>query len=347
MRPAAAVGLPGFPLRANPAYRLRPWSAIPTAYREALGLETNVAGVLVADASAPWPDKVVDHRGAQLFSLLSQSPVGGEAPGAAGVEEDDALVDLVLDGVLGIITADGFATGPPAADLLLTASTLSESDDRLIRLSLDAIAYAARLPRMSIALLSARLYGYGRVPISPRWTRRHRGPEAIFDLLRRVRLEPYQLGLDPGGDWLYAQADIAAGTVALPYKLYVSPNVDATDDALPVAVATLADTRAPFKIGVGAAGLLRPDKLVVYLPDATALVQVAHQLDNALAGVSAHGVPFSAALTADGLLSWGGDPPADAGPVGAERESWRYAVCRRLAEHLVAALAMPPRSMTP
>jgi len=94
-----------------------------------------------------------------------------------------------------------------------------------------------------------------------------------------------------------------------------------------------------FKVGSDAAGLLRPDKFVVYLRDVAELRTAAAELARALAGVQPHGVPFSAELAGDGLLSWGGDPPGDAGPAGAEPESWRLSVCRRLAEHLVAAKA--------
>jgi hypothetical protein len=63
----------------------------------------------------------------------------------------------------------------------------------------------------------------------------------------------------------------------------------------------------------------------------------ARAVEAALDGARPHGVPFSAELAGDGLLSWGGDPPEDAGPVGGGAESWRLSVCRRLAEYLVAA----------
>jgi hypothetical protein len=103
-------------------------------------------------------------------------------------------------------------------------------------------------------------------------------------------------------------------------------------------VDTLTATSAPrFKVGADAAGLLRPDKIVIYLRDAQETSTVAAALDKALAGVSPHGVPFSAYLAGDGLLSWGGDPPRDAAPIGRRPESWRLSVCRRLAESLVAA----------
>ena len=55
-----------------------------------------------------------------------------------------------------------------------------------------------------------------------------------------------------------------------------------------------------FKVGPDAAGLLRPDKFVVYLRDAAELRAVAAELTRALAGARPHGVPFSAELAGDG-----------------------------------------------
>jgi hypothetical protein len=117
---------------------------------------------------------------------------------------------------------------------------------------------------------------------------------------------------------------------------------------VPAFVTALTGTDAlHFKLGADAAGLLRPDKLVVYLRDADELAAVADRLAGALAGARPHGVPFSAEVAGDGLLSWGGDPAPDAGPVGARPESWRLSVCRRLAEHLVAARTAPSPGTDP
>jgi hypothetical protein len=137
-------------------------------------------------------------------------------------------------------------------------------------------------------------------------------------------------------------------TGQLPYKLYVSPHVDALPDVLPALVEALTAAGAPrFKVGADAAGLLRPDKIVVYLNDVRQLESVAQAVEAVLNGVPPHGVPFSAEMAGDGLLSWGGDPPADTRAVGGRAESWRLWVCRRLAEHLVAAQLAPLRRTHP
>ena len=132
------------------------------------------------------------------------------------------------------------------------------------------------------------------------------------------------------------------------YKLYVSPAVDALPDVLPVLADALTSAGASrFKVGPDAFGLLRPDKIVVHMADAQELERIARMLEIALDGVRPHGVPFTSQLAGDGLLSWGGDPRPDAGPVGEGIESWRVSVSRRLAEYLIAAQAAPLQRIRP
>jgi hypothetical protein len=77
---------------------------------------------------------------------------------------------------------------------------------------------------------------------------------------------------------------------------------------------------------VGLGGICRTDKIVVYFNDLDALHETAQELAMRLHGVPAQGVPFTAAVTEDGLLSWAVDPRAT---------SWRHWLVGRLAEHLV------------
>jgi hypothetical protein len=90
-----------------------------------------------------------------------------------------------------------------------------------------------------------------------------------------------------------------------------------------------------FKIGKDLPGICRPDKFVVYFDRPDDLQATAEEFRDRLAGHPAHGIPFTAAITDDGLLSWGADPPAGAG--GSPSSSWRLWVARRLAEHLTSA----------
>lgn len=123
------------------------------------------------------------------------------------------------------------------------------------------------------------------------------------------------------------------------FKLYVSPTPDAlAGDGFATIVAALCATRAwQFKLGADAPHLLRPDKLVAYFPDFETLTQAASEVQKRLAGMAAHGVPFTAEIADGGLLSWGVDPPRTNGFGWTPGESWRLWVTRRLAQAIVQA----------
>ncbi|MFL5578833.1 MAG: hypothetical protein ACJ8AO_00530, partial [Gemmatimonadaceae bacterium] len=137
-------------------------------------------------------------------------------------------------------------------------------------------------------------------------------------------------GTEAWASW--APRAAAGASPARGAKLYVSPATDDLPAALDALVAALAGAGpVPFKVARQPDGLLRPDKLVVYFPSLDQLRRAAARLEPAVRGLRAQGVPFTAAVTADGLLSWGADPPD--GALG----SWRGWLCGRLAQHLVDA----------
>jgi hypothetical protein len=111
----------------------------------------------------------------------------------------------------------------------------------------------------------------------------------------------------------------------------------------------LADSPAfAFKVGGDLPALLRPDKLVVYFARYGDLTESAARLQATLTGVPAQGVPFSAPLTADGLLSWGIDPAEDMQTFGWKGgESWRAWVTSRLAESLLESSRCPDLPVAP
>jgi hypothetical protein len=129
----------------------------------------------------------------------------------------------------------------------------------------------------------------------------------------------------------------------------VSPACDAVPAAFGATLDVLHESAVScFKIGAEVFGLLRPDKLVAYFPSADDLHRAADGLRARLAGCAAHGVPFTASLTEDGLLSWGMDPPRDRRSPGLEQlESWRLWVTNRLATALVSARAARQSSIEP
>ena len=211
---------------------------------------------------------------------------------------------------------------------------------RIADLSLQAIRTTAALSSADPQRLAWRLYAYGTVPRSPAFDLDF-GPGddclAVLGLTPqggvRARLaEDYEASTSPG--WLGFGRRARAGDEPPAFKLYVSPQPEALATAFP----TLADVLArlevrSFKVGRGVAGLLRPDKIVAYFDDMGHLLQTADALARGLADCPAQGVPFTAELAGDGLLSWGMDPPPTPGdpPV-----SWRSWIAGRLAAAIVA-----------
>jgi hypothetical protein len=119
------------------------------------------------------------------------------------------------------------------------------------------------------------------------------------------------------------------------YKLYVSPHPSAMVEAFAAVAGAVAEVGAPrFKVGSDAYGLLRSDKLIVYCTERSMIDALAGRIAPLLRGVPAHGVPFTAALSADGLLSYGVDPPLGAridGWSATTDRSWRVWIVQWLA----------------
>ena len=89
-----------------------------------------------------------------------------------------------------------------------------------------------------------------------------------------------------------------------------------------------------LKLGRGLPGLTRPDKLVAYFSRLDDLQEAGTGLHRRLGGCPVHGVPFTAELSPDGLLSWGADRPRTA---PGQPESWRLWIAWKLAGHFETA----------
>jgi hypothetical protein len=139
-------------------------------------------------------------------------------------------------------------------------------------------------------------------------------------------------------------------TPGVTYKLYVSPVPAAIEEAFAetVEAVALAGGRN-FKVGRDVHGLLRPDKPVAYFDEFEQLCSAAERLRTTLDGCAAHGVPFTAELAGNALLSWGIDPPAHLHSLtwSPESESWRLWITNRLAGALISAKASHPASIEP
>ena len=152
---------------------------------------------------------------------------------------------------------------------------------------------------------------------------------------RRLLESAYEASSLPGW-YAFARTGVPV-QLAAACKLYVSPSPAALADAFPRIVAELvrAEVRS-FKVGRGIEGLLRPDKVIAYFDRRDDLDRVADALERVLSGCPAQGVPFTADIAGDGLLSWGVDPP-----LGHAALSWRSWVTKKLAASLTARRAMP------
>jgi hypothetical protein len=342
----------GRELRANPAYELVLWDRLAPEERRALDRlprDPDFYGILrprsMEGASAALGVKAVDRDTALLFLTLREpGPLPSYVRSALGEATGRTIARLIADGVLEAEKDGGFVWGPAA----LEARGDLANGGRLAELSLAALRYGQALAIDDPLRLSFRLYGYNRRPLTPRWRKLLSGPEAV----------QAHLGIDSGGahrklldrtwrpsppseawlSWRSRAAEPAADPRDVTWKLYVSPTPEALAEGFGAILESLAAARAgQFKIGSGAAGLLRPDKIVAYFPTFERLEEAARAVESRLAGVAAQGVPFTSEIAGGGLLSWGMDPPVTERDPWGGRESWRLWLTHRLARALIAA----------
>jgi hypothetical protein len=365
----AALG--GRRLRANPAFELVLHDRLPAPDRRQLAdLERDPEHYGVLRPRLPGSGlglRAVDRETALLFLTLGlPGPLPGYVRARLGIDAAEAVARLVADAVLEVEAVAGgerFLSGPAAFAAAAGAPAVADAaaaGTRVAELSRAALLYGQEMARTVPGLeplhLSLRLYGYHRLPLTPRWRRQLPTADAVRGYL----------GLGAGGAWRAlagrywteqpaaaaaswmwwrpaAPAPAGAAAAAGPsYKLYVSPLPEALPDCFGRILDGLAAAGAPgFKVGAGVGGLLRPDKIVAYFASFEGLAAAAAGLEARLAGVAAHGVPFSSEIAAGGLLSWGIDPPAEAllGPPGNGRQSWRLWLTHRLARALLAGVA--------
>lgn len=342
--------------RANPGYQLFLFDRLPPEQQDALRdltKDPGLYGVLIPKEDGARNTKSVCRDTALLLFALGQpGPLPAYVRTMLGENCNRAIAELVLDEVLQIEREGAFVCGSPAYDLIYNRRPATETEGTLPRLTRAALEYGQALDIEDCGKISARLYFYNRVPVSAFWKRRFPGQDAVASYLGiesggaiRRHLEGRWVRLKPTSEsegWFQwqASADRApeAG-VRQVYKLYASPRPEFIREAFQVFVEVLTDSPAHhFKVGYDAAGLLRPDKMVAYFWNLETLRDAAKQIGARLSGCAAQGVPFTAALQDEGLLSWGIDPLPERGTLSwQERPSWRLWITNRLATALVAA----------
>jgi hypothetical protein len=346
--------------RSSPHVELKQLADLPSEQREPfLELESDpdFYGLFIPRPPLTMNLKAVARQTAELFRTLAEPSPLDKALLADEHHVAD-VVDLVLDGILEIETGHGFVCGADALALLAPPAPPPALRDATARLSRDALLHAQDLATNDPSALTMALYYYNRIPISPFWKTRFASREAILAHLGadhaalRALLEREWVASDNMQGWLSWSSKMLAPRNGsdVTYKLYVSPRPERIRDAFEILVRVLADfPGTPFKIGNGAAGILRPDKLVAYFNTRELLDEAAAVLRRELAGCDAHGVPFSAGLDDSGLLSWGVDPPEDERALQwLGRDSWRFWVAKRLGAALsIAKLASSASAVEP
>jgi hypothetical protein len=363
----------GRDFRANPRYELVLFDRLPVAERQrASGLlaDPGFYGILRPQGGSSLGLKSVDRDTALLFLTLREpGPLPAYVGALLGEELERTVAQLVADGVFEVEVDSGsgvFVSGAAAFDALGDRGSVGDREEaggHLHGLSLAALRYAEGLAVDDPTLLTLRLYAYNRRPLTPAWQR----------LLPDAPAVERFLGIGPGGasrrmleqhwsrrpgfaGWMsWRRRGPAAGGGSpgrggrgtargqATYKLYVSPAPEVLPTAFGEILAALVTARVPqVKIGSDARGMLRPDKIVAHFPDFEALAAAAARLSERLAGIAVQGVPFTAEIGGDGLVSWGVDPPHPAGSPASGRESWRTWLCRRLALALLAARGSSP-----
>jgi hypothetical protein len=202
-----------------------------------------------------------------------------------------------------------------------------------------ALSYVAAVGFGSVPDAAARLYTFGRLPMAA-WRRLGVDQAGLRAELAGVATAAWLqvAGGPPDGPWWSwrrrgGPAEPADGG----WKVYVSPQAPLTVEAVRATLAAGAELPVvSVKCGGDASGLLRPDKLVVHLATFEAVEALAARLRRALDGCPVHGVPFTAALGGDGLLSWGRDPPRGS-EIAAVAPSWRSWMTWILAEGMAAS----------
>ena len=328
------------------------------AQHEVLGVlaeDPDHFGVLLSDERPELGVLAVDRTGAAFLKSLKE-------PGGLPRETGDPIevARLVLDGILEVEWDGLFVTGPSACACLFPQG-LEEPVPvgPLPALSFAALRCIQDTPLEDPRAISSWLYAYHCIPMSPFWARRFSSPEQVSALL----------GLQPGGavgtilddgayvhhqasgwhSWQSLRNEWVEEEDRPVYKLYISPHPNALVEILPLVVRCLVQSNvSTFKLGVDGFGLLRPDKLIAYFSDYSALAETAASLETELAGCPAHGVPFTAALTEDGLLSWGIDPPrSEQIPGWRSIESWRVWIANLLARAILRGRSFRDRAMEP
>jgi hypothetical protein len=327
--------------RASPRFELKRLDELTPEQRgplEELERDGDFYGLLIPRQPSAANIKSVTRDAADLFCRLA-APSKIEIDSVAAEE----LIDFVLDGVIEIFSEGDFVSGADALPIVCGAPA---NGDRA-GVSYDALRYAADLEESDAGTLTTALYLYNRIPLSPFWKSRFPNRDAVLAHIGASTATAWHiLPEEQSNGWIafHARARRVASAGVPTYKLYVSPRPENIRDAFEAVAGVLAPRGIDFKIGRDAAGLLRPDKLMIYAAVREEIDEIAAALLARLAGCPAHGVPFTAPIGDDALLSWGLDPPDSERALSwLGRESWRLWLAGKLGTAIAFAKTLSSR----
>lgn len=349
--------------RANPAYELVAFDQLTQSQRSALSDFANSAdsyGVLRGRATSDLATKAVCRNTAALFRALENPGPLPDFVSAVDESVNKQLASLVLDGILEIRDSGSFVGGASAHSVIYGQFQRIDNAGRIAQVSHAALLFGQHLYISDPLQLSVQLYFFNRMPVTPRWQRRLGDAAATG---RYLGLDAGRLGRSLQQHWREsAPRDDALGwrrwsvrdarrpgpRKGFDYKIYVSPALQAMPEVLPAVAEVFAESGVQrFKVGADLSGVCRPDKIVAYVDSFDEVDEVSRVLDQRLPEVPVHGVPFSADLRRDGLISWGIDPHHLPAVDGRERRSWRLWVTDRLASALIQARDTPGLQVEP
>lgn len=350
--------------RSNSDYELVAFDQLSSLDRSALtdfASDPNFYGVLRPRTDRDLSMKAVCRNTAALFRAL-QTP--GSLPvsvaGTAYEVINAQVAGLLLDGVLEIQINSTFVSGADAHEAIYGPYRQIENDGRLAQISQAALRFGQQLLVDDPLRLSVQLYFFNRAPVTPRWQRRlpdeaatarYLGVDAgpLAHLLNAYwRESPPRPDAQGWRRWTLRRRGPVGPPAGYDYKIYVSPALEALPEVLPTVVEILTEIGVRrFKIGADVSGLSRADKIVAYLDSFEAVDEVSRILDERLGDVPVQGVPFTADLRRDGLISWGMDPHYLPALEGRERRSWRLWVTDRLATALIQARKATTQRLEP
>lgn len=347
--------------RSNPEYEIIAFEQMLPAEQSALKKlqqGSDFFGILRPLQKSGESIKAVCKNTALLLNNLKEA---GRLPAVLLDGTDDhanhKIAELVLDGVLEISYRGRFVTGAEAHDAIHDTVKVADNKGRIARLSIEAVKYGQRLAIDDPIKLSAQMYFYNRVPMTPKW-KRTIGADDLFsefmgiakggrcaDILEAHWTQiPYSPERAGWKSWTSKQTGGRRRRISHDFKLYVSPILDVVADVLYDIVDVFTETGVSrFKIGADLPGLTRPDKIVAYFDTFEHLAEVGRRLDERLGEVPVHGVPFTADLCRNGLLSWGMDPHEKPVLDWQMPSSWRLWITN----HLAGTLLMARKSSMP